>query len=185
MQMNKNEIIKEYILKDKDSFSLAVDIYYSFPEIREVIKDSIYSILESQIKSEILNAKTIILNRGYANNQYIDIFNGTVKIQIQFWNFFRTPILHISGANDGLTQEIRGIIQDTTISIDGVIHLNINNYTFNRITQILDLYDLYSDENLKKELKESFSNHVLIPVKRIYDTIDSYQQVAGVPPNGV
>jgi hypothetical protein len=182
--MNKNEIIKEYVLKDKDSFSLAVDIYFSVLEIGVFLKNSIYSILESQIKSEILNAITISYP-GYSNNQYIEIFNGTVKIQIQFWNFFRTPILHISGANDGLTQEIRGIIQATTISSDGVIHLNINGYTFNKITQILDLYDLYSDENLKNELKESFSNHVLIPVKRIYDTIDSYQQVAGVPPNGV
>ena len=168
--MNKHEIIKEHVLKDRDSFSLAFDIYSEFLAIREFLKYSICILLETQIKSEISEAKTV-LHRGYANNQYIDIlYNDKVKIQIEFWNFFRTPFLTISGADDALYKEINEVIQSATISND-IIQLNMNGYGFNKITEILDLYNLYNDGNLKEELKENFHNHVLIPVKKIYDTI--------------
>jgi hypothetical protein len=176
--MNKHEIIKEYVLKDRDSFSLASDIYSSFWEIREFLKDSISVLLDSQIKSEIPNVKTTLL-QGYTHNQYIDIwYKEKVKIQIQFWNFFKTPVLNISGTDDGLAKEISRLIPRTTISGD-ITQLTMIDYDFNKINELLGLYDLCNDENLKKKLKENFHNHVLIPVKTIYDaTVRHYEKVS-------
>ena len=40
-QMNKLEIIKEYILKDRNRFSLALDIHDNFAKTMECLKDLI------------------------------------------------------------------------------------------------------------------------------------------------
>lgn len=176
--MDKHEIIKDYVLKDRDSFSLAVDIYSSFDGIKNILLESVYRFLYSQIKFEISNAN--ISHYTYVNNQHINIlYSDKVTIQIDFRNYFRQPSLNIYGVDKDLAEEISGIIQPTTNSGDK-IQLTINEYSFNKITEILGLYDLYydlyNDGTRKKELKDNFYNYVLIPVKKIYDAIDNYHK---------
>lgn len=174
-ELDKMAIIKEYVLKDRESFSLANDIYSVFWEIKEYLKDSIYCLLESQIKTEIPNAMIRSL-KGYTNNQYIEIsYHEIVTIQIQFSNYFIAPVLHIRGADDELTKKIEGVIKPTT-AYNNQIHFEIKKYSFNRTVDLLSLYDLCNDDALKKDLIKNFTDHVLPYLIKLYNVIELYHK---------
>lgn len=173
--MNKYEIIKDYVLKDRNRFSLASDIYDHFGEIREHFKDTILALLEREIKSEIPKAK-IKLYHWHVNNQYIDmIYNDILKIQIQFWNYFKTPRLIIEQTNEDLDNEIANKIKDAKPE-NNRVYITLNDYKFNKVSEILDLFDLFHDDGLKKELLYNFNKNVLEPSKIIYKIFEDFNK---------
>jgi hypothetical protein len=167
-QLSKIDIIKEFLLADRKRFSLALDIYENFGKITDFLKNRIYSLLEKEIKEEIPNAK-ITCHTWYANNQYIDInYDDELKIQIQFWNYFKSPGLTISKLDSENAAMITTKLANSIFQNDHV-WVNLTNYNFNVINDLLDMYDLYCKPDLQEGLINSFKEHVLPASKTVFE----------------
>ena len=174
--MNKLEIIKEYILKDRNRFSLALDIHDNFAKTMECLKDLIYSLLEKEIKKEMPKAKTNPY-RLYTSNHYLDvIYNNDLKIQIEYCNYFKNPSLNVSKLNsENATMITNKIINSQFQNNHARVRVNLSNYNFNKISEVLELYDLYRDDSLQKELLNNFREHILPVTKNIFVIFDEFE----------
>lgn len=174
--MNKFEIIRDYVLENRERLSLALDIYDNFNAIKSHLVETTYSPMEQEIKSVLPEAKTRPYGL-YANNQYLDaIYNDRLKIQIEFWNFFKSPCLKISQVNSEESDALIKNIDDSHFQSDGIVRVNLSKYNFNKISNILDLYDLYKNMDLKEELIENFKIHIVPPIKSIFEIFNGLQR---------
>jgi hypothetical protein len=175
-EMNKFEIIRDYVLENRERFSLATDIYDNFHNIKLHLADAIYSTLEKELKSLIPVAETRPYGL-YANNQYLDaIYSDRLKVQVEFWNFFKSPCLKVSQVNSDESEVLIQKIDDCLSQSDDVVRINLSKYNFNKVSNTLELYDLYKNQNLKQELIENFKTHVLVPIKSVFDIFDDFEK---------
>jgi len=177
-QLSKYEIIKDYVLEDRNRFSLAKDIYDNFDNIKKSLQGKIYSLLEQEIVSGGIPKANIHPYYGYlyANRQFIDIkYSESLKIQIQFSNYFKTPQLNISELNDDLTKKIIEEMKEAEVQ-NKIVYIKLSDYKFIKTSTMLELYDLCHDEELKKELIENFNDYVLEPSKIIWKIFNDFNK---------
>lgn len=94
MQLNKSEIIQEFITQDEERFALAVDIYDSFPNIiKQILASICHHIIIELNDAYSLNLNATLRIGTLTNLFYFDIDVDAYNfVRVLFYNYFQSQI---------------------------------------------------------------------------------------------
>lgn len=173
--LSKSEMIKDFVLEDRDRFVMATEVHEQYYHIIVSLKQSIYSMLEEEIIQACPKGVQTKIHLHYANNQYLDaIYKGRTKVTIEFLNYFKQPWLNISGFGESEGNEIRTRIPNSEMQNNTLIRFNMKEYSFNNITTVIDLYDLTRTKENQNEMITQFRESVIPTVKSLCEIVTKY-----------
>lgn len=179
--MDEFKIVREEILKDRQNFSLANDIFNNFQKIKNELISDCSKKITYEISTFLPDAQFEIYD-WYANNQYIDItIENNIMVQLKFDNFYKNPCLKYLNENE----QIISCIKNKYLEKWGnkqEIYISLKNYNFNKINTTLDLYDLYIDTTISQELlgqiTDTIKDELIDFITIIKKCVNSSNQVA-------
>ncbi|MDY6895612.1 MAG: hypothetical protein SVO01_09395 [Thermotogota bacterium] len=181
----KKELIKDFILKDKERFSLAEDIYDNMKSIAE---DMFREISKKQI--EFINKRNnwdLTFSHVSSDDTWFKVndcgmrvyVNPHIYLQFHSWYFFKTYEMVIRAAENGFDPQNEDHLQlRNRIKIEFseiffenswvIAGLRNYDYELNIGGQYRDLFDVYKNENnLRTMLCENFESRFKTQIEKI------------------
>lgn len=190
--MKNEDVIKKYITQDKNKFEIALDIFNTFPTIKDDIVNDIYSVIiktvKDHAKAEGKSFEEIIPYLGYTHNQYIGFkLKDDVLLQAAYSNYFRYLAINVRcgseknnfGKDKDFLQTIKSLYQDApNIEIRqqyNDTHIKILDYPYNKIDNMIKLFELYKDEKQKDNLKDVTKQYLSLNIIKLVNFFETYK----------
>lgn len=165
------ELIKDSILKNRENYEVAVEIFNVFPSIKTFMIQDIFTSIEPKIIEALGDEVSVSVSPDYANNQFIQInFANHSQFQIEFCNYFSYPKIVIRGLK---SEDLPPVLSDW-IKKGLQLELQIPNYKFNEYRDLNGLYTIFHEESVRirwiEEFVTTLLNRIREPAKFLAET---------------
>lgn len=182
--LNKEEMIRDFVLESQDRFVLAEDIYHSFDSIIDnMLEDVLKKIVDYLNESRDLQLEFIKCARQ-ANYFFYELkVNKDYFLRIENYYYFKTCFLLICGIGNGngfdgknmqhvaIRKNLKTEFQKAQTSETwNIARLGFDTYESNYQNNV-DLYQVFKDKKLLDRLSSDFNDKFGTTIKQVVEIV--------------